>query len=147
MMFSPKNKRPIRVNFLVIFVLWLAVCNGLRLGETIFFWKTLEYYSAHPLYIAISGAVWLITGLLLVWGLWLGKAWGWAAMLGGSAGYTAWYWLDRLVVQIPHANWRFVLIGNIVFLLLIFTILFSRQTRRFFKRDAHERKPKTQTIT
>jgi hypothetical protein len=120
--------------------------NGIRLGETIFFWKTLGQYGAHPLYIAINGAVWLIAGLLLLWGLWLGKAWGWAAVLGGTVGYTTWYWYDRLVVQKPHANWPFVLIGNIIFLLLIFTILFSSKTRRFFKKDAYEQKSKTPTI-
>ena len=128
-------------------VLAVAVWNILRLGETVFFWKTLENYGAHPLYIAISGAVWLIAGLLLVWGLWQGKAWGWAAMLGGTAGYTAWYWIDRLVLQKPHANWPFALVANFVFLLIIFAILFSRQTRSFFKRDAYERKPKTPTTT
>jgi hypothetical protein len=147
MMPSPKTKRPIRVKFLSLFLLAVAVWNGLRLGETIFYWKTLGQFGAHPLYIAISGAVWLVSGLLLVWGLWLGKAWGWVSALGGTVGYTAWYWYDQLVVQKPHANWPFVLIGNIVFLLLIFTILFSRKTRRFFKRDTYEQKPKTPTIT
>jgi len=144
---SVKRSRSIGITLLVIFVFWLAVWNGLRLGETIFFWKTLEKYGSHPLYIAISGAVWLIIGLLVAVGLWLGKAWAWAATLGGTAGYTAWYWFDRLVLQKPRANWPFVLIVNIVFLLIIFTILFSRQTRSFFKRDAYERKPKAPTIT
>ena len=141
MMPFPGIKRPIRVYLLAIFVLWLAAWNGLRLGETIFFWKTLGTYGARPLYIAISGAVWLITGLLLTWGLWRGKAWGWAGVLAATAGYTAWYWFDRLVLQQPHANWPFVLIADLVSLLVIFTILFSRRTRLFFKRDANERKP------
>ena len=142
-----RNKRPIHIVFLAILALWMAVWNGLRLAETIFFWNTLQNYGAHPLNIAISGAVWLITGLLLVWGLWMGKTWGWAAMLGGTTTYTAWYWIDRLVLQEPHANWPFVLIVNIVFMLIIFAILFSHQTRSFFKRYAYERKSKTPTIT
>ena len=95
---SPGTRRPLRINFLVLLILAVAVWNGLRLGETIFFWKTLAKYGAHPLYIAISGAVWIIAGLLLAWGLWLGKAWGWAATLVGTVGYTAWYWFDRLVI-------------------------------------------------
>ena len=132
------TKRPVRVISLAIMLVFVAAWNGLRLGQTIFFWKTLQAYGAHPLYIAISGAVWLITGLLLAWGFWLGKAWGWAAVLAGTAAYTAWYWFDRLVLQQPHANWPFVLVANGVFLLIIFTILFSRRTRLFFKRDAYE---------
>jgi hypothetical protein len=141
------EKRPFRLICLVLIVAFYVVWNGLRLGETIFFWRTLEKYGAHPLYIAISGGLWIIIGLLLAWGLWLGKAWGWAAAIGGTVGYTAWYWFDRLVMQKPPANWPFVLGSNIIFLLTILTILFSRKTRRFFKRDAYERKPKNPAIT
>jgi len=137
-MISANRQRTIGITILAFIGLMLAAWNGLRLGETIFFWKTLETYGAYPLYIAISGGVWLITGLVLVAGLWLGETWGWAATLGGTIAYTAWYWFDRLIMQKPHANWPFVLIANIVFLLIIFLILFSRGTRRFFKRDANE---------
>jgi hypothetical protein len=140
-------KRPFGVTFLAIIVVFAAVGNGLRLGEAIFFWKTLEEYGAHPLYIAISGGMWLIAGLFLVWGLWQGKAWGWVAALSGTVGYTAWYWLDRLFLQKPHANWPFALITNVIFLLLILIILFSRKTRRFFQRDVYERKPETPAPT
>jgi len=140
-------KRPIRVICLVIIVIFAASWNGLRLGETIFFWKTLETYGATPLYIAISGGVWLISGLLLAWSLWLGKAWGWATALGGTVGYTTWYWFDRLIMQKPHANWLFVLLANLVFLLITLLILMSHKTRRFFKRDVYEQKPQTPTIT
>lgn len=139
--------RPLRIYFLVLLVVGVIAWNGLRLGETIFFWKTLEEYGAHPLYIAVSGGVWVVTGLLLVQSLWLGKAWGWAASLGGSVGYLAWYWFDRLVLQKPHANWLFVLIVQIVFSLIIFIILFSRKTKQYFKRDSNERKYKNSTIT
>ena len=146
-MSSLVTQRPLRINLLALLVLALAAWNGLRLGEAIFFWKTLENYGAHPLYIAISGGVWFIAGLLLGWGLWLGKPWAWAATLGGTVSYVAWYWFDRLVLQEPHANWPLVLIANIVFLILIFSILFSHKTRRFLKRDSNERKPQTPTIT
>jgi predicted permease len=128
-------------------VFWLTIWNGLRLGEAIFYWKTLAEYGAHPLYIAITGGVWPVAGFFLVWGLWQGKSWGWVAVLVGTVGYTGWYWFDRLVLQQPHANWPFVLVANIVCLLLILIILFSRVTRRYFKRDANDRKPKNPTIT
>ena len=140
-------KRPLRILVLAIFVVLFSIWNGLRLGETIFFWQTLGTYGAHPLYIAISGGVWMITGLLLVRGLWLGKAWGWAAALVGTVGYTTWYWFDRLVLQKPHANWPFIMIIDFVFLLIIQLILLSSKTRRFFQRDTYERKPQTPTIS
>lgn len=140
-------KRPLRVICLAIFAVLAAAWNGLRIAETLFFWKTLQEYGAPSLYIAISGGVWLVAGLMIGWGLWSGKAWGWAGTLGGLLAYTAWYWFDRLFLQKPHANWPFVLIADIVFLLITFIILFSRTTRLFFERDAYERKPKTPTIT
>ena len=142
---SRVNGRPLRIYFLILLVVGVIAWNGLRLGEAIFFWKTLEEYGAHPLYIAVSAGVWLIAGLMLVPSLWIGKAWGWAAVLGGSVGYIAWYWFDRLVLQKPHANWPFVLIAQIVFLLIIFIILFSRKTKFYFERDSNERKSKTPT--
>jgi hypothetical protein len=140
-------KRPVRVACLAIIILFAVVWNGLRIGETIFFWKTLEKYGAHPLYITISGTLWLLIGLVVFMGVWLGKAWGWAAVLGGTVGYSTWYWFDRLVMQKPHANWAFVLIANLALLLIILMILMSHETKRFFKRDVYERKPQTPTIT
>ncbi|MGB8213336.1 MAG: hypothetical protein WCE68_07230 [Anaerolineales bacterium] len=138
-----RRVRPAGIFFLVLFVLALVAWNGLRLGEALYFWKTLEKYGANPLYICFSAGVWLYASLFLVWGLWHGKAWGWAATLAGTIGYTAWYWLDRLALQKPHANWPFVLIINIIILLIIFPILFVTRTRQFFQRDGNERKPET----
>ena len=92
MMSSPEVKRLIRVIILALLVLAVAIWNGLRLGETIFFWKTLEQYGAHPLYIAISGGVWLITGLFARPGSLAGKSLG----LGCCAGRHS--WLYRLVL-------------------------------------------------
>jgi hypothetical protein len=141
------EKRPFRVLCLALIALFAATWNVLRFGETIFFWKTLDQYGGHPLYIAISASFWIIAGLVIASGLWLGQAWGWAATLAGIIGYTTWYWFDRLVVQEPPANWSFVLIVNIIFLLILLPILLSFKTRRFFKRDPNGRKPKNPTIT
>ncbi len=142
-MTAKKIGRPIGITILIIFVLCVAAWNGLRLGETLFFWKTLGEYDAHPLYITITGGVWLIIGLFIVLGLWQGQAWVRVAALIVSIGYSAWYWSDRLILQEPHANWPFVLVGNIIFLLFVSFILFSQKTRRYLKRDDHERKPET----
>ena len=130
-----KRTRPLSVIILVMYAFWLAIWNGLRLGSAIFFWKTLADYGAHPLYIAISGGAWLITGLLLVWGLWRGETWGWKAAIGSTASYVVWFWFDRLVLQKPHSNWPFALTASVVSLLIILPILFLRRTRLFFQRD------------
>jgi hypothetical protein len=128
-------KRPFGVTFLAIMVVFAAICNGLRISETIFFWKTLAEYGVHPLYIAISGGVWLLADLFLLWSLWQGKTWSQFAVFSSAAGYAAWYWFDRLVLQKPHANWPFALVATVVSLLIILHILFLRSTRLFFQRD------------
>ena len=136
---------PFGITFLAVFVICAAAWNGLRLGEAIFFWKTFAGYGAYPLYILLSGGFWLIAGLLLLWGLWQGKTWGWLAAIGCAAGYTIWYWVDRLVLQQPHANWPFALVANIVLLLLFLIPLCLSNTRLFFQRDIYERKPQDPT--
>jgi hypothetical protein len=134
-MIKAKRTRPIGVIILLFSVFWLASWNGLRLGTAIFFWKTLTEYGAHPLYIAASGGVWLIAAFWLVWGLWQGKTWGWMAAFSGIAGYVAWYWLDRLVLQKPHANWPYALTATVVSLLIVLPILFLHNTRLYFQRN------------
>jgi hypothetical protein len=131
--------RPARIYILVIIIFWIAGWNGLRLGETIFFWSTLRAYGAFPLYIAISGGTWLVVSSFLAWSLLQGKAWGRLALLFTTLGYIAWYWFDRLVLQQPHANWPFVLVANFFFLVLIIFILFSQRTTNYFKREAYGR--------
>jgi hypothetical protein len=139
--------RPIRISILAICILWFTGSNGLRLGEAIYFWKTLEEYRLSPLYISLSGGLWLTIGLTLVWGLWQGKAWARMAVTIGTILYTFWYWFDRLVLEKPHANWPFVLSANIILLLIFFSILFSQKSSLFYKRDVHERQPETPTAT
>ncbi len=142
---AQKRNRPVGVNILAVLILCTALWNGLRLGSAIFYWQILENYGSNSLYIAISGGVWFVAGLLLAWGLWRGKAWAWIAAISGTASYGCWYWFDRLVLQKPHANWPFALGTSVIFLLVILFTLFSYRTRRFFHRDAHERKSENPT--
>jgi predicted permease len=129
--------------FLIILILCLAAWNGLRMSEAIFFWNSLEEYGAHPLYILMSGVTWLLIGLILGWSLWKGKNRGRIITLSIAVSYSTWYWLDRIVLQKPHANWLFSLIVNIALLLIIFFIMFSQKMRYYFKKDSDERKSKT----
>lgn len=82
----------------------------------------------------ISSAIWAAVGILLLWGIWQNKAWTAKLLLGAAAGYTVWYWCERLIWQAPRPNWPFAVIVNLV--LLIF-ILF---TTKSLAREAYERK-------
>ena len=136
------SKIPFRVTLLLWLVFFLTAWNAARLWTAIAWHNVLAEYSAQPTstITAISGAFWMVTGLILVWSIWQKKAWTAKLLLGASAGYTVWYWIERLVWQSPHPNWPFAVIVNLV---LIIFILF---TTRSLTREAHERKIEHPTI-
>ncbi len=129
------NKLPFRVTLLYWLVLTITAWNGLRLWTALAWRNTLNEFSTQPTatIIAISGAVWMIIGIILIWSIWQKKAWSAKLLLGAAAGYTVWYWSERFIWQNPHPNWLFAVIVNLA--LLIF-ILF---TAKLLTREAHER--------
>jgi hypothetical protein len=130
------NKFPFRVTLLYWLVLTLTAWNGLRLWTALAWQNTLTEFSASPtpVILAISGAFWVVTGIILLWSIWQRKAWAAILLVGVAAGYTVWYWGERLIWQNPQPNWLFAVIVNLA--LLIF-ILF---TSKLLAREAHERK-------
>jgi hypothetical protein len=128
-------KRPFGIKILALVIFFVAIGNGLRLGEAIYFWKILAQYHANAPYIAISGGIWLLLALVLAIAILLGKAWAWAMSIVGAIGYGSWYWIDRLFVQLPHANWLFMLVFSALLTGLLSLILFNDKTRLYFKRS------------
>lgn len=130
------NKPSFRVTLLLLLVLFLTVWNALRLWTAIAWHNVLNEFSAQPTstITAVSGAFWLMIGIILLWSIWQEKAWAAKLLLGTAAGYTVWYWSERLIWQNPHPNWLFAVIVNLV---LIVFILF---TIKSLTREAHERK-------
>jgi hypothetical protein len=130
------NKLPFRVTLLHLLVLTLSAWNGLRLWTALTWHNVLDEFSAQPTsaIVASSGAIWMVVGILLMWSIWQKKAWSAKLLLGASAGYSVWYWSERLIWQTPHPNWLFAVIVNLA--LLVF-ILF---TAKLLMREAHERK-------
>jgi hypothetical protein len=140
-----KSARPLGIKIIGILTIWLIVWNGLRLGMSIFYWNTLDEYNAHPFYIFLSGGIWLTAGLFLLWTLNQRKTSSRKTTLVVAVGYTSWYWLDRLILQKPHANWLFSITINLIFLILIIVLLFSRKTNLYLQRNPYEQKSKTST--
>lgn len=127
------KRRPIEIVALCsmagIFALW----NALRFGNALAFWTTLAGYGRTPLYLALTGAVWLVAGLVDVVGLWFGKHWGQLMTLLLAGLYLLWYWFDRLLLQQPHANWPFALVCTFLGCLFTLVLLFSPRTRDFLR--------------
>ncbi len=123
-------------------ILWLVLCltvwNGVRLWTAIAWRSTLAEFASRPgvVYIGITGAFWFIGGVILAWSLWRGKAWAGILLMIAAVGYTVWYWCDRLIFQMQHANWAFVLALNCILLVYVLFIAGSN----LFKREAYEHK-------
>lgn len=130
------KKTTIRVTLLLLTVLIITVWNGLRLWTSLAWLDVINQYSPQPtIGITItSGVVWFIVGLLLIWSIWQNKDWADKMLLWAGAGYTVWYWSERLIWQNPHPNWLFAVIVNLA---IIIFILF---TRKSMAREAYERK-------
>jgi hypothetical protein len=134
-------KRPSSVTILLWLVLSLTAWSSLRLYTAIFWWSPLREFASPPgpLYTIISAGVWLVVSVVLLWGMWQAKVWIRYALLGAGAGFTVWYWCDRLLFQMPGANLPFVLFGNIVFLIVLSVCVFVPSTTTFLsKREAHD---------
>jgi len=140
------NRRPTSITLLALFVLGLALWNGLRMTKAIVFWSIMKEYNAKPgpLYVALGGGFWLVTGLTIAWYLWRGKAWAWFAALGSTVGYGTWYWFDRLVFQEPHSNRSFALISTIL-LILFFSVLFHRGVTHYIYQKSRNTYPFSST--
>jgi len=130
------NKPTLRVTLLLLLVLSLTMWNGLRLWTSLAWQPALNEFSARPspIVTAFSGAVWVITGAFLLWSILQKKSWAVKLLLGAAAGYTVWYWTERLVWQNPHPNWLFAVIVNLAVLVFI---LFNIKS---LSREAYERK-------
>lgn len=135
------NKTPFRVTLTLWLVLLLTAWNALRLWTALAWQNVLNEFSSQPTstITAVSGAFWIVAGIILLWSIWQKKAWAAKLLLGTAAGYSVWYWSEILIWQNLHPNWLFNLIVNLV--LMIF-ILF---TTKSLMRETHERKNKNPT--
>ena len=129
------KKFSIRATLLQMLVLTLTAFNLLRMWTALAWQDILTEFSTQPspIVLAVSGAVWALCGIVLLWGIWQRKAWAEKLLLGASAGYSLWYWTERLVWQNPHPNWLFAVIVNLA---IIVFILFSKKS---LTREAYER--------
>jgi hypothetical protein len=133
------SKKPFGATLLLWLVLLFTIWHGLRLWTALAWWNTLTEFSANPLYIGISGLFWLGIGLWVLRILLLKTPRAQATLLGTSAGYSGWYWIDRVLWKVPRENWIFALGVNLVVLFFVFAASF------FWKREANGRKREDET--
>lgn len=135
--------RPVSVTLTLWLVLILSALNLLRAWTALAWKDVLTEFSARltPDVSAGVGIFWAAIGLVLWWGIRRGKAWAGTMLPAAGAGYTVWYWGERVFFQNPRENFWFAVILNLALLILIFV------TKKTMMREAYERtieNPKTE---
>ncbi|MCI0556721.1 MAG: hypothetical protein L0287_37760 [Anaerolineae bacterium] len=135
------SQRPFGVTLLLWVVLSLSAWGAIRLLAAWRWWDVLHEFNASlsPLYLFITGAIWGVAGVVLLWSMWVGKAWSRMAILASVLLWLAEYWIERLFFQAPRANLPFALILSALLLTVTFTSTLNRHTKIFFTQsEEHE---------
>src|SRR4030042_1684814 len=91
------NKRPWSVTLLTLGVLILTVINLIRFVLSIRYWGFLAgRMGVSPVYLTLTGFVWGVSGLFVLWGLWKAKNWAPRLMQAVALTYALYFWLDQV---------------------------------------------------
>jgi hypothetical protein len=134
-------KRPFAVTTLLSVVLCLTVWNAIRLYAAVSDWDALAEFAPRPgpLYISVTASFWTLSGLALYNFLRhpSARARTFSAMY--VFGYTAWAWVDRLLLQQARPNWPFALSMTLTFVILFSLLLFDKNLRNYYlQRETHD---------
>jgi hypothetical protein len=132
----PPQRRPFTVTILIVVVLIFTSLNILRMHTAI---RDRDFLTSLPmtvpvLYYVITGAVWGGIGVALAFGLFGGRKWSSSLAKFVTLLYTAYYWLDRLVIADRFSitsRWQFVTGLTILLAVSVFWVLKLPKTRAF----------------
>ena len=124
-------------------VLCLSAWGLLRLLATLRSWEVLERFNSRlsPQYLAITGAAWMVMGVVLLWGIWAGKRWVYLAIPISIFVWLAEYWLERIFFQDPRANLVFMIAITLAISGLTLLITYNRRTKEFLLRSEEHEQP------
>lgn len=136
-------KPPVPVTLIALTVLTITTWNGLRLYETISNWEILQNYNSQPgpLIMSVISLVWILIGLVAIFGLFIGKS-SWLLFIKlATILFTLWYWVDRLLFQKTLITHLFPIVLTGFMLLFVSILINHRYTQYYFKqRETHDRK-------
>jgi len=134
------GKRPFSVTVLIFGVLINAVFYINRFYQTFKQWGFLTKLplAISPVYFILTGLLFGVAGLLVTWGLWVGRSWAPKATKVYVLAVAIYYWVDRLLIvnsEISRESWLLSVIGTIFILGLPFLVLMRLRSRSYFERD------------
>lgn len=120
-----------------------TVLQILRVWAAISSWDVLSRLplQASPVYLLGSGLVWGAAGGGLLYGLALRRAWAPRAARWAGLTYTAFFWIDRLLLQTrgPHnSTWMFAAGLGLLMLASLFAILASPDAKAYYDEQRHQ---------
>jgi hypothetical protein len=136
-------KRPFGVTLLLWLVLSLSVWGLVRSLAALRFWDMLNEFDARlgPLYLFITGTVWILMGGALLWSLFRGRSWVRQAIPAALFLWLAEYWIERIFFEAPRANLPFALMTSILLGMVTLGSAFHPKTRAFFMRSEEHEQP------
>jgi len=94
------DKRLWSVTLLALGVLILTVINLIRFVLSIRYWGFLaNRMGVSPIYLTLTGFVWGVAGLFVLWGLWKAKNWAPRLMQAVALTYALYFWLDHIFLM------------------------------------------------
>jgi hypothetical protein len=138
-----RRKRPFSVTLLTLLVLTITIIHLIRFLMALSWWDFLETLPrVSPLYLTLTGFIWGVAGLPLIWGLWLGRRWAPQATMVVSLLYTVYFWIDRLFVAnfaVERGRWPFLAGMSLLLLAFVFWSLTRSGSRHFFQKVKREK--------
>lgn len=130
------RRRPKSVTLFAGLVLIVAVFYLIRFFQAVQRWDVLEaWLPFSPAYLAGTGLVWAIVGIVLVPGIWMGRTWTRTGMNIALGLYEVYYWGERLWLttqRLHQENWLFMVLLHSIVILWWAGIYFHSSTREFF---------------
>lgn len=130
---------PIRITIFLWLVLTITAWNIVRVITSVLWRGTLETYAPQtgPLYIGITGTIWALAGMVLLFGFVRSARWFRIILLITACSYSAWIWADKLFVQSQlRANWPFDLLCTILLLGFTVGIVLHPNNQNYFMKRA-----------
>ena len=123
--------RSVSVTLTLILVLILTIWNLIKAWTAIAWQNVLLEFSVKvmPQLSAVISIMWVIVGVILIWGISQKKIWSKKMLIATATSYTVWFWSERLIWQNPKTNTVFTILLNLGILIIIY----------FATREAYER--------
>ena len=121
---------------LALGVLSIAVFNLIGLIQVFSSWDFLKsLLSFSPTWLGAVRLFWGLTGMVIVWGLWVGRPWAPCVTRLATLLFAIYFWSDRLFLINPAgrgANYPFLIVITVMMLGAVFLVLAGPDSKKYF---------------